>query len=164
MNNKELRKLNRKELLEIILDQAKRINELEDKLKKTQTKLESRKIAIDEVGSIAEAALKLNGIFDSAQETADLYLTNAKDKCKKMENQTKKECQEIKEKMLQETEKICQEKKQAAEEYLNSIKHGRTSKTTKNKKDNNTKKTVKLAKKKIVQVKPATTVKKGNVR
>lgn len=48
MDNKELRKLGRKDLLEIILAQTKRIEELETELKKTNSELNSKKIAIEE--------------------------------------------------------------------------------------------------------------------
>lgn len=36
----------------------------------------SRTIELEEAGSIAEAALKLNGIFEVAQQAADQYLMN----------------------------------------------------------------------------------------
>ena len=81
MNDKKLRKISKKELLEILLEQAKRIEELELELSNTQKKLDSKLIDISETGSLAEAALKLNGIFEKAQETADQYLLNIKEIC-----------------------------------------------------------------------------------
>ena len=36
----------------------------------------SRRIELDEAGSIAEAALKLSGIFEAAQDAADRYMEN----------------------------------------------------------------------------------------
>ena len=92
MDEKKFRKISKKELLEIMLSQAKRIEELELELDKTKQKLDSKKISINESGSIAEAALKLNSIFEVAQATAKQYLFNIEEKCKKMENDTKKEC------------------------------------------------------------------------
>ncbi len=38
----------------------------------------SRRIELDEAGSIAMAALKLNGVFEAAQKAADQYLYNLK--------------------------------------------------------------------------------------
>ena len=87
MNDTELRKLKRKELLEVILMQAKRIEKLELDLENAKTKINSKEIAIKESGSIAEAALKLSGIFEEAQKAADLYLLNVKSLC---EDTTKK--------------------------------------------------------------------------
>ena len=61
--NKELKKLSRKELLEILLEQTKRIEELEVKLEESEKKLESKKVSLSETGTLAEAALKLSDIF-----------------------------------------------------------------------------------------------------
>ena len=100
MDEKKIRKISKKELLEILLSQAKRIEELELELKKCNQKLESKKIKIEESGSIAEASLKLNEIFESAQNAVDQYMANIHDKCKKLESDTKKECQKMKEEAL----------------------------------------------------------------
>jgi len=78
VNNNELRKLNRKELLEILVSQAELIDELEKELDKTKKELNNKTIIIKEAGSIAEASLKLSGIFEKAQEIADEYLNSIK--------------------------------------------------------------------------------------
>lgn len=133
MDDKKIRKINKKELLEILLSQAKRIEELEQQLEKTQKKLDSKKIIIENSGSLAEASLKLNGIFEMAQATAEQYLLNIKEKCKKIENDTKKECLIKTEQMIKETEKKCQQKEALAEEKLKKIelKIKESNKTTK---------------------------------
>ena len=79
MNDKELRKLNRKELLEILLSQAKLFEELESELARTQKELNNKTIILKEAGSIAEATLRLSGIFEKAQEVADEYLNSIKE-------------------------------------------------------------------------------------
>ena len=66
--NKELKKMSRKELLEILLEQAKRIEELENKIEKLNEKLESKKVIFKNAGSLADASLQLSGIFNVAQE------------------------------------------------------------------------------------------------
>lgn len=111
MTDRELQKLGRRELLQLLLDQAKetdrlgkllreteeqlgqleegyerlrerldqkdaRIRELQDTL---QAEREKRETDLSEVGSIAEAALRLNGVFDAAQQAADQYLQSVKD-------------------------------------------------------------------------------------
>lgn len=121
MNKKKERKINKKELLEIMLAQAKRIEELEQKLEKTQKKLDSKKLTIENSGSLAEATLKLNNVFEVAQETAEQYLLNIKEKCKRIEIETKKECQTKTEQMIKETEKQCQQREKEAEEKLKDI-------------------------------------------
>ena len=78
MTEKELLKLKKSELLEIMLAQSKEIDSLREQLAKTQSMLDDRKIAIDESGSIVEASLRLTKIFEEAQKAADLYLDNVK--------------------------------------------------------------------------------------
>lgn len=72
--------MNKKELLEVLVLQNRKIEELEGELKKTQELLDSKMILINEAGSIAEASLKLNKIFEVAQEAANQYLENVKKK------------------------------------------------------------------------------------
>ena len=71
MTEKELRKLNRTELLEMLIAQSKRLSRVEEELSAAQKELERRKIAITTSGSLAEAALKLNGIFEAAAQYLD---------------------------------------------------------------------------------------------
>ena len=82
MNDKKsrsmLKKLSRQDLLEMLIAEEKRIEQLEKQLEEAQAELQNRKIQIDSSGSIAEAALKLNGIFEAAQRAADQYLENVK--------------------------------------------------------------------------------------
>lgn len=115
MADKELRKLKRRELLQMLLVQCEESERLEEELKELIAEHEamsesyerlkqklnvkderlnqkdariaelteeieemktSREIELTEAGSIAEAALRLNGIFEAAQEAADQYLMN----------------------------------------------------------------------------------------
>lgn len=75
---KSLSKLKRSELLEIILAQSEEIERLRAELAQRDAALESKRIAIAESGSIAEASLKLTSVFEEAQKAADLYLSNLK--------------------------------------------------------------------------------------
>ena len=79
MTEKELRKLNRTELLEMLIAQSKRLNRVEEELSAVQKELERRKIAITTSGSLAEAALKLNGIFEAADQAAAQYLDSLRE-------------------------------------------------------------------------------------
>lgn len=78
--NKELKKMNRKQLLEILLEQTKRIEELENIIDDLNKKIESKKIIFKNAGSLADAVIQISGIFNTAQEAADLYLKNIKEK------------------------------------------------------------------------------------
>lgn len=74
MTDKELKHLSRMELIDIIYTLQKQNEQAQALLQKTQAKLEERTLKINEAGSIAEAAVKLNGVFESAQAAADQYL------------------------------------------------------------------------------------------
>lgn len=78
MTDKELRRLSRGELLELLLEKTKEVEQLREELKQARTQLASREITIQNAGSIAEAALQLNGVFQAAEEAAAQYLENVR--------------------------------------------------------------------------------------
>lgn len=73
MNEQDLKKLGRQDLLQLLIAQGK---EKEAELKKAKEALNSRAIDIENVGSLAEASLKLNGVFQAAEEASKQYLEN----------------------------------------------------------------------------------------
>lgn len=78
MTDAELKKLKRHELLQMLLEQSKTVEALTAELEEKNKLLEEKDIKIKEAGSIAEAALKLNDVFEAAQKAADQYLYNIK--------------------------------------------------------------------------------------
>lgn len=76
MADKELKKLNRRELLEMMLALSKENDQLREQLAKAQGQLSERQLRIEKAGNIAEASLQLNQVFKSAQQAADQYLEN----------------------------------------------------------------------------------------
>ena len=76
MTDKELKRLSRAELLQLLLDKTREAERLKAELEETKIQLESREILLQDTRSIAEAALKLSGVFETAQQAADLYLEN----------------------------------------------------------------------------------------
>lgn len=108
MTQRELQKLKRQELLELLLTQGEEAERNALELDETKAELaelqagyerlkkrldlkdaeirrlcdtldkerKERRITLDEAGSIAEASLRLNGIFEAAQRAADQYLFN----------------------------------------------------------------------------------------
>jgi len=79
MTGKELKKLSRAELLELLLEQVEENEKLRQKNEELEKRLEDRVIKITEAGSIAEAALKLNGVFEAAEAAAKQYLDSLKE-------------------------------------------------------------------------------------
>ena len=78
MTEKELRKLNRYQLLDLLVVQTRRADELQEKLDALENKYNQQELHLSELGSIAEASLHLSDVFDAAQKAADLYLNAAK--------------------------------------------------------------------------------------
>ena len=71
---KELRKLGRRELVDVIYQMKKNEERLQEEIAELKEALKEKRILISEAGSIAEAAVNITEIFSSAQTTADLYL------------------------------------------------------------------------------------------
>lgn len=76
MTNRELHRLKRAELLEIMIAQNKEIERLQSLLAEAKEELNERNIIMQKAGSIAEAALQINQIFEDAQKAADQYLSS----------------------------------------------------------------------------------------
>jgi len=85
MTEKELKKLNRYQLLEIIIMQTEEIEKLTQELEHTKKLLENRKIDMACAGNIAKASLVLSGVFEAAQAAADVYLDSVKEYSDKAE-------------------------------------------------------------------------------
>lgn len=78
MDGNELKKLSRSDLLQMLIEQVKENDRLKAELEEKDRLLRDRQIKIQECGSIAEAALKLNGVFEAAQAAAQQYIDNVK--------------------------------------------------------------------------------------
>ena len=129
MTEKELHKLRKQDLLQLLLAQGTEAAELQEQITKLSASLEeteagnerlkakldekdelieklksrldekdaritkmreimrawraNRQIELEEAGSIAEAALKLNKVFEAAQKAADQYIYNLRQRCEK---------------------------------------------------------------------------------
>lgn len=76
MNKKELRRLRRSELLELLLLQTKEMEYLQEKLEKVEAELAERRVKMERIGNLAEAVLEINGVVAAAQAAADQYIEN----------------------------------------------------------------------------------------
>ena len=105
MINKDIKSLRRTELIEIIYQLKKNEQEYEAKIETLNAeaealnaeietlncRLEERSLKMEEVGSVAEAAMSLSDVFAAAQEAADIYLEEIKNRHVMVEE----ECKEI---------------------------------------------------------------------
>ena len=78
MTEKELRKLNRFQLLELLVMQTEQNEELQKQLEEIKNKKIEDSIQISKLGSVAEASVHISGILEAAQEAADIYMEEAK--------------------------------------------------------------------------------------
>lgn len=78
MTDKEFKKLKRSDLISIIYEYQKRQEELLAEIDSMRTELEEKRIKISNAGSVAEAVVGLNRLFETAQQTADDYLAQIK--------------------------------------------------------------------------------------
>lgn len=76
MTEREVKRLSRAELLEMLLTQSKEVESLQQQLVAAGEKLYQRELLLETSGSIAEAALRLNGVFEAADAAAAQYLEN----------------------------------------------------------------------------------------
>jgi len=111
MTDKELQKLKRPELLEIMLNLQNELDKEREENEALRARLSEKNIAIEKSGSIAEAALEINGVFDAAQKAADVYLENVK----KMHAEEETHHQQVMAKSNAEAEALLTQAKREAE-------------------------------------------------
>ena len=109
MTEKELKRMSRAELIDIIAAQKKRELKLQQQLEQAEQLLADRTIKISNAGSIAEAAMALSGVFETDQTAADSYLDSLRHANANIEAQiaeTEEECA----RRLEEADRQCAEK------------------------------------------------------
>ena len=68
-----LKGLTRLELLELLGQQQREIDKLHAVIESQNAMLEQRKVTLETSGSLAEAALRLGGIFEAADRAVRIY-------------------------------------------------------------------------------------------
>ena len=102
---KELKKLNRRELVDIIYQMKKNEQRMQEEITSLEEALDDKRVHISEAGSIADAAVDITQIFSAAQKTADLYLHEIS----AMKEETEKECAKMLEDARKQAETILAE-------------------------------------------------------
>ncbi len=78
MTTKELKKLSREKLLDLLLEVAQENEDLRAQNEDLRARLDSKETRLSEAGNIAEAALAIAGVFEAAQDAAQVYLANVR--------------------------------------------------------------------------------------
>ena len=102
MISKELKKLKRRELVDVIYQLKKNEEQMQEKMAALEAELQDRRMHLSVAGSIAEAATDITGIFSVAQSTADLYLSEIVS----MKEDTQRECAKMVEEAKKKVESI----------------------------------------------------------
>lgn len=120
MTDKELKKLHRRDLLELLIQQTEDNEKMQSRVDLMNAQLQSRNINLSKAGSIAEAVVQVNEVYQRADKIAEEYLQNVRllserqeEACARME----RECQEKCDVMVEDAEKQCAAKRKEAEEY-----------------------------------------------
>ena len=95
MKQTDLKRLGRRDLLEMLLDLSKENEQLRERNSMLEKQLVDRMLTISNAGSLAEAALQLNGVFQAAQAACDQYVYNMQLRCQQMEENTQNKCMQM---------------------------------------------------------------------
>ena len=112
-------------VVQLLVEQSRELDALRQELAQARRELEARELRLQEAGSIAEASMQLNGVFEAAQRAADQYLESIRyqsehmdEKCAAMEEATRLRCDQ----MLKEAEASVQQAQKDSDECWRDVK------------------------------------------
>lgn len=147
---KELKSLSRGDLLELLLAQTERAEQMERELADAKRRAESREIVIAKAGTLAEAAMQINQVWQAADQAAAQYLSNvmrmyeeqlekneelereyaqrkqellgdSTRKCEEMERESRRKCEELERETKARCDEMLQKAKTESEAYWNQV-------------------------------------------
>ena len=113
MTDKEFKRLSRSQLIDIIYQLQLKQEELTEDNEKLSKALADKRLRVSKAGNIAEAALEIQNVMQSAQEAASVYLEEI---CI-MRAETEEKCRQLLEKAQQEAEVIIANAKEGQPYY-----------------------------------------------
>ena len=122
MTEKQMKRLSRGELLELLLLQTKETERLQAEVNDLRAQLDDRKLRVNKAGSIAKAALEVNGVMEAAQAAAAQYLENIK----LVEAETRRKSAQLEQELQ---ERIAAAKRREAEANAIIARYGKRSGT-----------------------------------
>ena len=130
MTDKELKRLSRAELLEMLIDKSREIEALREQLDDALAQLNDRALRIENAGTMAEAALLVNGVLDAAQQAGAQYQENMRlrqsqmeEECAQLEKQSRAEAERMLAQTQQQCRQIEQDTRRRCEEIRQSAEH-----------------------------------------
>ena len=132
MTERQLRRASRADLLKLLLDERKEQDMLRQQIAQLQERLQYRQIAIDQSGTLAEAALRLSGIFDAAEIACQCYTENIRalsgrqeEICRTMEQETREKCDRMLEQAKQMSKVYWDEYTEKCNQYMKTMENAR---------------------------------------
>ena len=132
MTDRQLRKAGRTDLLRLLLEQRRENEKLRQQLSEMEERLRNRQITIDQSGTLAEAALKLSGIFDAAETACQYYAENIRtlsgrqeEICRTMEQETREKCDRMIEQAKQMSRVYWDEYTEKCNRYMKTMENAR---------------------------------------
>ena len=132
MTDRQLRRASRADLLKLLLEQRKESEALRQQISQMEEQLQRRQIAIDQSGTLAEAALKLSGIFDAAETACQYYTENIRalsgrqeEICCAMEQETREKCERMMEQAKQMSRVYWDEYTEKCNRYMKNMENAR---------------------------------------
>lgn len=129
MTNKELKRLSRADLLEMMLAVTKENEQLQASVMQMKKRLDDRTVSIENCGSLAEAVLQINGVFEAAQAACEQYVQNIQERnanqdqlFHRMEEEAKKRCEAMIAQAERQANEIIAQAEQKASEVLKQAK------------------------------------------
>ena len=91
MKQKEVKRLSRRELVDIIYQLKKNEQAMQEEVDALKQQLEDKRLRIAEAGTIANAAVDIAQVFAAAQNAADLYLREIE----AMKQDAQRQCEQL---------------------------------------------------------------------
>lgn len=134
--DKNYSRLNRGELMALLIAQAKDNERLREELDAARAKIAERRAIIDKAGSIAEVSAELSGIFAAAEEACTIYTENIKllsgredeilaglkAEAEKHAKEREAEAESYAERVRREAEEYAEQERAKADEYMRRAK------------------------------------------
>ena len=102
MTDKEFKRLSRAQLIDIIYQLQVKQDEITAENEKLKTALADKRLRVKNAGNLAEAALEIHNVMQSAQDAAAHYLeeirvmhTEAEEECRRLLEKTQKDAENI---------------------------------------------------------------------
>lgn len=118
MTEKELHRLGRGDLLRLLLEQSRENQSLREELQAARDALSDKTLLIDRAGSIAEASLRLNGVFEAAERACRQYTDNIE----RLSARQDAICEKREKESLEAVERIIADARKTAEEIIDNAR------------------------------------------